>query len=84
MPYSLPYDKRNNVKSALLSGKSICQVSKLTGVTKSTVSRIRKELPEIKTCIGTGRPSRVGHLTACLLRMKVRTGALKNVKEVQT
>src|ERR1700754_4810198 len=57
--HPIPAHKHQSVVSLLLAGESVREVTKKTGVGKSTVGEIRKEVLPNKENIKNGRPSKL-------------------------
>ena len=83
MPFKHSENTINNVKSALLNGQTVRSVSRSTGVSKSTVSRVRMSLSGLTKWNKAGRPSAIGPVTMRFLQRAVRMGALASAVSVQ-
>lgn len=73
--------KVDNIHSLILSKKSNRQIEKITGVGKSTVSRIRQELePDKENSLG-GRPSKLSSAAERRIISQINSGRLDNASQ---
>ena len=73
--------KVDNIHSLILSKKSNRQIQKITGVGKSTVSRIRQELePDKENSLG-GRPSKLSSAAERRIISQINSGRLDNASQ---
>lgn len=83
MPKTLSIDSKNNVKSLILKGEDTKSIVSRTGVSKSTVNRIRKKInPMYERPKGGGQ--RIVPVSAyATISLKVRSGKLKSALVVK-
>jgi transposase len=74
--------QRENVISLLLSGHSTRQVESKTGLGKSTIARINKELVGAKENCKAGRPSKLSARDRRIITQQITTGQLDNAVQV--
>jgi transposase len=79
---SIPTAQRENVISLLLSGHSTRQVESKTGLGKSTIARINKELEGAKENCKAGRPSKLSARDRRTISQQITTGQLDNAVQV--
>ncbi|KAI7901767.1 uncharacterized protein BX663DRAFT_436841 [Cokeromyces recurvatus] len=80
MPYTIPKDIINDVKSLINKGISLRNIAKATGVSKATVHRIKSAYFPTAPHTSPGRPSNISQTTSHALRFKVRQGYLKTAR----
>lgn len=73
--------KHKTVVDLLLSGHSIRETAKKSGVSKSTVGLINKEIQPIKENIKTGRPSTLSPHDRRRITNQIKTGELDNATQ---
>ncbi|KAG2192552.1 hypothetical protein INT47_012776 [Mucor saturninus] len=83
MPYKLSQDKRNNVKSLILKGQSTENIVKTTGVSKSTINRMKNQINPGYNRPKGGRPAILPETTKQIIRFKLRCGYLKVATDTQ-
>ena len=84
MPYKLSREKRNNVKQRILTGEGLSNIVTTTGVSKSTVLRMKKQINPNYTRHSAGKPSLLPSSTHLIVRLKLKAGILTSVGGVRT
>ena len=74
----IPTDKHQTIISLLQSGHSCRQIASKTGISKSTVGRIAKEVEPNKENITTGRPAKLSPLDKRRIVYQIESGKLDN------
>lgn len=83
MPYKIPSDTLNSVKSLIAQGLSTSDIVQRTGVSKWTINRLKNQSnPSYKRPHG-GRSSPISNTTKVVLRYKVRCGSLRSSRDVR-
>lgn len=84
MPYKLPKQKLNDVKSRIITGEDTASIVAGTGVSKSTVLRMKKTInPNYTRNLG-GRPSYLPSSAHTIIRFKLRSGHLTSIRGVRS
>lgn len=76
--HPIPSDKHQIIISLLLSGASTREIERKTGVGKSTVGRIRKEMELNKENIKKGRPPKLSPQDKRRIISQIESGKLDN------
>lgn len=84
MPFKLSRGRRIDVKSRILAGESTINIVAGTGVSKSTVNRMKRQVNPNYTRQSAGRRSLVPASTHNIVRLKLRSGQLRCVDHVQS
>ncbi|KAL9544823.1 hypothetical protein PS6_008567, partial [Mucor atramentarius] len=92
MPFKLSRGRRIDVKLRILAGESTINIAAGTGVSKSTVNRMkRQQVNRMKRQVNpnytrqsVGRRSLVPASTHNIVRLKLRSGQLRYVDHVQS
>ena len=79
MPYKLSKEKRNNVKQRILSGEDSSNIVAITGVSKSTVLHMKKQIDQNYTRQSAGRLTLLPSSTHFIVRLKLKTGILTSI-----
>src|SRR5271154_1927571 len=66
------------VISLLIEGYSLCQIQSRTGLGKSTIGKIKKEVDSDKENSKGGRPSKLSHRDKQSIIRQITTGKLDN------
>jgi len=74
----IPSSKHKIITSLLAEGYSTRDIERKTGISKSTVSRIRKEVESNKENIKTGRPAKLTPQDRRRIAHQIETGRLDN------
>lgn len=83
MPYKLSKEKRDNVKQRIFTGQDTANIVVCTGVSKSTVLRMKKQINPNYKRQPAGRPSLIPSSAHTIIRLKLKTGQLTSIKAVQ-
>lgn len=83
MPYKLSNDTRNNVISLIQSGKSTHEIVLATGVSRSQVVRMKKDLNPNRVLPKGGRTSTVSERTKQTIARKIEKGEIVQAVDVQ-